>query len=170
MKLKTLAWLSLITLVTFLGPAARAQQVIPSITGCDESVNNKLPINWSQPHFDSCHTGHNPHETVLSPQTVGNLVLAWKFQKLLGEERITSSPAVVDGVLYFGGQGFGNVCAANARTGAFVWRWDNDGFQAGSPAVAYGRCTWRTIPGRLATGPPVIASSSRILEPETGDD
>ena len=139
MKLKILGSFSLITLVMFLGPAARAQQVTPSITGCDESVNNRLSINWPQFHFDHCLTGYNPYETVLSPQTVGNLVLAWKFQTILGQELITSSPAVANGFLYFGAHGYGNVYALNARTGALAWYWENDHFSAGSPAVGYGK-------------------------------
>ena len=36
-------------------------------------------VNWPQFHSDPCHTGYNASEFILSPATVGNLVLDWQY-------------------------------------------------------------------------------------------
>ena len=117
MKLKTLVCLSLIALFASLSPAAYAQRPGSSGSSCGGTVNNKPYVDWSQFHFDPCHTGYNPYETILSPANVANLVLDWKYEAPLDQEYLESSPALIDGLLYFGGTGFGNVYAVNARTG-----------------------------------------------------
>jgi outer membrane protein assembly factor BamB len=48
-----------------------------------------------------------------------------------------SSPAIVNGVVYFGSDG-GNVYALNASNGALLWRYANSGAVQSSPAVANG--------------------------------
>jgi outer membrane protein assembly factor BamB len=140
MKLKPLVYVSLFALLASFSQTARAQRLTPSDPSCGGTVNNKPFVNWSQFHFDPCHTGFNPYETVLSPANVANLVLDWKYEAP-DHEGFESSPAVADGLLYVGGTGFGdgNVYAVNARTGAGVWEWENNSVSVGSPAVAYGK-------------------------------
>ncbi len=48
-----------------------------------------------------------------------------------------SSPAIVNGVMYFGSDG-GNVYALNTSTGALLWSYANSGAVQSSPAVANG--------------------------------
>jgi polyvinyl alcohol dehydrogenase (cytochrome) len=59
----------------------------------------------------------NPYETVLGVSNVGSLQLNWKIGPYITESEVQSSPAVVNGVVYFGGDD-GNVYALNASTGA----------------------------------------------------
>ncbi len=58
------------------------------------------PTNWPQFRFDQARTGFQPHEKVLSKSTAPRLQLSWQGQ--LGDLVFSSSPAVVDGVVYIG--------------------------------------------------------------------
>jgi outer membrane protein assembly factor BamB len=126
-------------LLLVISSAAAAQQLAPQADATC-GVAHSTTVNWSQFHFDPCHTGYNPYETILSPANVGNLVLAWNVQQ--PGEAVYTSPAVINGVVYFGSSsGDGLVYAVNAATGDRKWTKDCGGFsnEAGSPAVAYGR-------------------------------
>ncbi len=92
-------------------------------------------INWSQFRYLPSHTGCNPHETVLSPATVVNLGLRWKYAT---RGYVSSSPAVANGVAYVGGGGDNNVYALNASTGALLWQYTTGNSVFSSPAVANG--------------------------------
>ena len=70
MKIKVICCLSLLLTI---GSLAAAQQVGP----CGQPTGT-ASANWLQYHFDPCHTGYNPNEVILSPSTVGNLVLDWQ--------------------------------------------------------------------------------------------
>lgn len=76
------------------------------------------------------HSGYNPYETTLKPP----LELNWSYTT--GEE-VWSSPAVVDGVIYFGSFDR-NMYAVRANTGALKWSYDTDGAIHSSPAVDNG--------------------------------
>ena len=99
----------LAALVLAIGATLAAQT--PGSCGVAKSTY----VNWPQFHSDVCHTGYNASEFILSPATVGNLVLDWKYNT--GIEIDLSSPAVANGVVYIGDeyQGF---YALNAATGA----------------------------------------------------
>lgn len=58
------------------------------------------PIDWPHFRFDEGHTGFNPLEHKLGPAKVPQLQQAWAAQ--LGQLVFSSSPAVVDGVVYIG--------------------------------------------------------------------
>jgi len=131
-----IAIVRILGLLLIMSLAATAQQITPqSDARCGGTQSNAF-INWSQFHFDACHTGHNPYEIILGPGNVGSLVLNWKYEALAGA--IKSSPAVVDGVLYFGDTDFAYVYAVDAWTGATDWFDFNNSQFVGSPAVAYG--------------------------------
>jgi hypothetical protein len=58
--------------LSIIGPVAAAQ--------CGGATALAPPVViWSQFRVDVCHTGYNPYEFMLSPATVGNLVLRWKY-------------------------------------------------------------------------------------------
>lgn len=116
--------------------AANAQQITPQSDARCGGAQSKAFINWSQFHFDACHTGYNPYEIILGAGNVGRLGLDWKYKALAGA--IKSSPAVVDSVLYFGDTDFAYVYALDAWTGATDWFDFNQSQSVGSPAVAYG--------------------------------
>src|ERR1019366_3271930 len=96
MKIATTCCLGLLMII---GSVARAQQVVPSSNPPCGGVSATAFVNWARFHFDPCNTGFNPYEFVLSPATVGHLVLDWQYQT--GAEG-PSSPAVDNGVLYVG--------------------------------------------------------------------
>ena len=68
---------------------------------------------------------------MLSVNSVGGLQLLWKNPIGKYQNAIESSPAVVNGVIYFGSDD-GNVYALNASTGAKLWS-----FSTGSAAALY---------------------------------
>lgn len=55
-------------------------------------------VNWPQFRFDDNRTGFNPHEKTLTKRNVPRLGLAWQAQ--LGSIVVSSSPAVVNDVVY----------------------------------------------------------------------
>ena len=56
-----------------------------------------LFVNWPQLQFDSAHSGCNPYESILSPNTVSNLAGKWVKLSLNG---VYSSSVVANGLLY----------------------------------------------------------------------
>jgi glucose dehydrogenase len=132
MRIKVVSCLIVIT----LGAVAMAQPSRQPNSPCGMPRNRAL-IDWAQFHFDSCHTGYNPYEFVLGPQTVGKLVLAWKYQ-VYPTNNIGSSPSIANGVLYFGTD-MGSLYALDARTGVWLWgAFVGENVMVGTPAVAYG--------------------------------
>src|SRR5262249_28162523 len=79
----------------------------------------------------------NPYETVVNVNNVGGLQLKWKNPIGSYLSLFQSSPAVVNGVVYFGSDD-GNVYALNASTGALLWRFAAVGQVESSPAVVNG--------------------------------
>ena len=117
----------LLLLLLVIGSIATAQQPCSGPT--------KAIIDWPQFRFDFCHTGFNPYEFVLSPTTVGNLVLDWKYTT--GSSILFSSPAVANDVVYVGVQyPDGNLYSFNASTGALLWKYKSGNEIVSSPAVA----------------------------------
>ena len=92
------------------------------------------PGSWAQFRYSARHLGTNPYETVLSPSDVTGLHQDWSFATGNG---VISSPAVVNGVAYFGSYD-GKVYAFNGATGAELWSFDTTGGIDSSPAVAGG--------------------------------
>jgi len=91
--------------------------------------------DWTKFHFDLANTGQNPYENVLSPSTVGGLVLDWAAPTV---GVVMSSPAVVDGIVYAAGPGLvGNamVYAFDAATGVPVWSQSTGGQDTSSVTV-----------------------------------
>jgi outer membrane protein assembly factor BamB len=91
--------------------------------------------DWSQFGFEPDGRRVNPYENVLSPETVGGLNLKWSYPSTGGTN---SSPAVVDGVAYFGSQD-NHVYAIKLDSGTLLWSYDTGYFNgASSPAVVDG--------------------------------
>ena len=133
MKIKVICCLSLImhSRLCRRGPTIRSAPLGVQWTA---RTAHRRSINWPQFHFDLCHTGCNPYEFILSPATVGNLVLKWKYTT--GRD-VDSSPAVANGVVYVGSDD-NNVYALNASTGALLWKYTTGNQVDSSPAVANG--------------------------------
>jgi outer membrane protein assembly factor BamB len=98
-----------------------------------------VETDWPTARFVPQGTGYNPHETVLSPSTVGDLELAWSFQT---EGPVNTTPIVVDGVVYVAGQvsgtGGSEVNAIDAETGEPLWSERDGGYSPPDLASADG--------------------------------
>ena len=102
-----------------------------------------VPVAWGQQPAGKCSNSWaefhrynmwrwNRCEKVLNVKNVGKLGLKWSYAT---SGYVTSSPAVANGVVYFGSDESDNnyVYALNASTGAVLWTYTNDGV-AGSSA------------------------------------
>jgi putative pyrroloquinoline-quinone binding quinoprotein/putative pyrroloquinoline-quinone-binding quinoprotein len=95
----------------------------------------EVETDWTQGRYDAALSGLNHFENVLSPTSVSRLHLNWTNDKV---GAIFSTPAVVDGVVYFGSQD-GHVYALKAATREILWAFrDTSGSVWSSPAVANG--------------------------------
>lgn len=101
----------------------------PSPPSSDNSTDSH---SWPMFHNDVAHSGYSESTGPLTNQ------ILWKHQTGSG---IESSPAVVDGVVYFGslwnGQN-GFVNALNATTGSKIWQYATNSGVESSPAVVDG--------------------------------
>lgn len=104
-------------------------------TGKAAQAPYTVQTNWPEFQYSALRKGSNPYENVLSPTTVGSIDVDWFFPT---GGAVTSSPAVVNGIVYFG-SGDSNVYAVNASTGALVWKYTTGNYISySSPAVANG--------------------------------
>ena len=96
-----------------------------------------LLVNWPQYRYDLNHSGCNPYESILSPNTVGNLALDWTYAVGNYHYPSYSAPSVVNGILYSAGTG--SLYALNASTGALLWSYSTRNlYDPSAPAVANG--------------------------------
>jgi outer membrane protein assembly factor BamB len=94
------------------------------------------PADWTEFHRDNMQRW-NPYETVINVSNADSLHLKWKNPIGKYANGIESSPAVVNGVVYFGSAD-NNVYALNASTGAKLWSYTTGDFAFSSPALANG--------------------------------
>ena len=130
MKIRN-TWCLGLLLISGALATAQPSNLPPPPTSCDGAT---LAAWGSQFHFDHCHTGYNPYEVILSPATVGDLVLDWQY-RTNGE--ILSSPTVANGIVYLASLDH-NVYALNAATGAKLWSFTTGNGVDSSPVVANG--------------------------------
>jgi outer membrane protein assembly factor BamB len=96
------------------------------------------PSDWSEFHRDNMQRW-NPYETVLGVGNARNLHLKWSLATgadAFGIE--SSSPALVNGVAYFGSFGDLNVYALDASTGVKLWSYSPQTVVSSAPAVSNG--------------------------------
>ena len=121
---------SIVTLVLLASmltgrPHGEAVAQVSTPAASHESVQTDVPMYRG----NAGRTGVMP-----GPGPMGQPTELWRYQ-IPGE--IQSQPAVVDGVLYVGGED-GGVYALEAATGAEVWRFTADAPVSSSPAVVDG--------------------------------
>jgi polyvinyl alcohol dehydrogenase (cytochrome) len=75
---------------------------------------------WTQHGYDLSNTAYNSREAKIRASTVSRLTLKWRFPV---NEGVPTTPAVVDGIVYFG-TWEGIFYALEAATGREVWRFD----------------------------------------------
>jgi outer membrane protein assembly factor BamB len=125
-----------------IGLVALAILTTPLIGPPAEASGSRAPTNsptawadWAQFHRSVDRTGVNPGEVTLDPSNVNLLEVTWKFQT---GAKVSSAPAVVNGVVFFGSADH-QMRAVDADTGALVWSRDMGGEVFSSPAVVNGR-------------------------------
>ncbi|MEM4258306.1 MAG: PQQ-binding-like beta-propeller repeat protein [Candidatus Thermoplasmatota archaeon] len=89
------------------------------------SADNETDVQWPMYHHDAAHQGYT---TSSSP----NNILKWSTE--INASQILSSPAVVDGYVYFGASDGKLYCLA-ARNGQIIWTYTTAGAIKSSPAV-----------------------------------
>jgi len=94
------------------------------------------PADWTQFLRDNMQRW-NPYETVIGVNNAATLGLKWKNPFGASNGDIESSPAVVNGVVYFGSIDH-HVYALNASTGATRWSYTTGAPVYSSPAVTNG--------------------------------
>ena len=94
-----------------------------------------VTTDWTEFRYDLPHSGTNPYENILSPDTVGGLNLRWSYPTPGGI--YFSSPAVANGKLYVG-DGSNTLYALNADTGVLLWKYAVGNYVDSSPTVANG--------------------------------
>jgi len=104
------------------------------VTNATQTYASFVAKNGIMFGFDAQHTNANPFEQILNPTTVGHLKEKWAYQT---RGQISSSPAVVGGVVYVGSAD-GNVYALDATSGAKKWAYRTGSPIDPSPAVAGG--------------------------------
>jgi uncharacterized repeat protein (TIGR01451 family) len=93
------------------------------------------PADWTQFHRDNMQRW-NPYETTIGVGNAGSLQLKWKVPNG-AFFALTSSPAVVNGVVYVGSDD-NNVYALDANTGAKLWSYATGDRVDSSPVVTNG--------------------------------
>src|SRR4051794_6091157 len=144
---------AVLVLATVLGSACRddgantgTQRVAPATTARSASTDatgataTTVPLvaadsgsspEWNSYGHDLANTRRNAEETKVTAATVKGLHRGWSLDGLVG---VTGTPAVVDGVAYFG-DWKGVVHAVDATSGAPRWTTAIGGMFVGAPAV-----------------------------------
>jgi len=104
------------------------------------ALNSYTVGQWAMFHHDPLHSGSSE-----SNYTLPKGQLQWTFTT---GGSIKSSPAVVDGIVYFGSND-GKIYAVNADTGAEIWHVQTESFVQSSPAVVDGVVYAGSNDGRL---------------------
>jgi outer membrane protein assembly factor BamB len=101
--------------------------------GCAQPGNQLEDSNWPMFRRDLQHTGVNNVKAVRQEQICE---LKWKFQTMAG---VLSSPAVADGMVYFGSKD-GHLYAVDIKTGRLHWKFETErgNWVVSSPTVADG--------------------------------
>jgi glucose dehydrogenase len=105
-------------------PGTHTITAVERITKLQAQVPFTVRTDWPQFQFDAQHTGLNPYENVLSPETVGNLTIRWTYPT--GQySSLTGSPMVTNGSVYVSADNVADgsfpFFALNADTGALLW-------------------------------------------------
>ena len=124
-KLRQAGWWcgALLAVAGFLG----------QIAGLSVSALDTSDTTWSEFHRPDM-ARWNPYEHILNADNVGRLMKKWHYATPGGN---FSSPAVVNGTLYFGSEDY-SVYALDAATGAAIWTYPTGFYVHSSPAVAKG--------------------------------
>ena len=103
-------------------PGSHMIQAIGQTSGLLASSKFLVQTNWDMFGFDIHHTHVNPYENVLNAGNVSHLIVDWTASALKTRtgKGIPSSPAVHDGIVYFGSED-GKLYALNAASGATLW-------------------------------------------------
>ena len=115
-----------VIILVFLVSLVAGMQVVKV---AEASVADSSNVDWwPMFHHDLGHTGYSTSTGPATNQTL------WTFTT---GGAVTTSPAVVDGKVYFGSDD-GSIYAVNASSGALIWNYSTGGPVQSSPAVVEG--------------------------------
>jgi outer membrane protein assembly factor BamB len=101
------------------------------------TVAAPVDTGWRQFQYGPSHTGYNPSETTLGPDTVGQIQRLWKTT-IPGSYALTT-PSVANGRVVVNGSSTQRIYALNATTGAREWSFPVAGYLHGPAAIVRGR-------------------------------
>ncbi|KAK4736942.1 hypothetical protein R3W88_000639 [Solanum pinnatisectum] len=114
-------------------------------------VIDHTSAEWLNHGGDITNRRSAPGEILISPRTINNLKLRWKFLAVFD---ITATPAVANGVVYFPSWN-GNLYAVNALTGGLIWQ-QNLTRLTGLPPV-------RSVNVTVSRATPVVANDLLLV-------
>jgi outer membrane protein assembly factor BamB len=114
-------------------PGAHTITATPQGGGTGASATFTVSTDWSQYGFSPHHKNFNPYENVLNAKNLNSLTINWTAGSYV---LIATQPAVVNGVVYFGGTD--SLYAVQATNGSTLWTYATGGYVFSSPAVANG--------------------------------
>ena len=123
----TLSIIGVVCLVIAMMSLVKCTDLIIKVS--EDAQSTPQDNEWAMFHRDLLHTGNAGDNTAL-PQGA----LKWTFTT---GGPIHSSPAVVDGMMYFGSRD-GNIYALDAATGKKIWSYQTGSWVESSPAIVDG--------------------------------
>ncbi len=109
-------------------------QAMTTATAAARAYDTFVAANGMMSGFDASHTHFNPFEQILNPSNVSTLAPAWTYPTV---GVVATSPAVVNGVLYFGSLDK-SLYALDIQSGSILWNFPTKGAVRSTPAVING--------------------------------
>jgi polyvinyl alcohol dehydrogenase (cytochrome) len=135
-----------VVLAVLLAVAGGAVVACAGDEPADRSEASEEPAEWLRLGRDLANTRAALDETAIGPETVGDLQPVWQ---LSGVKGVTGTPAVADGVVYFG-DWTGHLRALDAETGDERWAHDLEShYIGGAVAVDDERVVVGTFDARI---------------------
>jgi polyvinyl alcohol dehydrogenase (cytochrome) len=100
---------------------------------------------WGSFGFDTANSRNNAAESIVTADTVGGLVERWHLDDLVG---VTSTPVVIDGIVYFGDWS-GAAHAVSIADGSSIWKTDLAGQSVMSSVAVDGDAVYVATNSRL---------------------
>ena len=100
-------------------------------SGAAAQASFLVRTDWVQRGFGTAHRGLNPYENTLTPSNVVGIDRAWTVAT---GDKVDSSPAVVNGIAYFGSNDH-TPYAVSADTRNAIWSYATSAPVVSSPAV-----------------------------------
>jgi outer membrane protein assembly factor BamB len=116
-------------------PGTNWVSAVEQNSGIRDKKRFLVETDWITPGFTPNHTGVNPYENVLSPETVSGLQLRWAF--VSGNQYVWGTPIVVGATAYIATSPY--LYAIDANSGVLRWTASANDLFAASPTAVDGK-------------------------------